>query len=129
MTKAEALYKFFASFSLIAYESDSVPTGDDAPAFPYVTYSLATDSMGTEVPLTMNLWYRDKPGYSALPDVVRKAEYISRTIGYGGTLLKCDGGPIWLKRGTPFVQYMGDPDDSNIRRAYINITAEFMTAD
>lgn len=129
MTKAEALYKFFASFSLVAYEADSVPNGDAAPEFPYITYSLATDSLGTEVPLSMNLWYRDKPGHSALPDVVRKAEYIGRAIGYGGTLLKCDGGTIWLKRGMPFVQYMGDPDDDLIRRAYINITTEFMTAD
>jgi hypothetical protein len=58
-----------------------------------------------------------------------KAEEISQTIGRGGIFLKCDGGSIWLKRGTPFAQNMGDDSDNLIKRKYLNITAEFFTAD
>ena len=129
MTKAQALNKFFSSFSLLAYEEDSVPQGASAPVFPYATYSLVTDSLGTDVPLTLNLWYRDGNMYSSLPELVHKVEEISRYIGRGGTVIPCDGGAIWLRRGSPFSQIMGDPEDELIRRAYINITAEFLTAD
>lgn len=41
MTKAAALHSFFSGFGLTAYEENSVP--DDA-VFPYITYSLTTDS-------------------------------------------------------------------------------------
>ena len=40
-----------------------------------------------------------------------------------------DGGVLWLKRGTPFAQSMGDETDDLIKRKYLNITAEFLTAD
>lgn len=129
MTKAEALNKFFSSFSLLALEENSVPGGDSAPAFPYATYSLVLDSMGSDIPLTLNLWYRDKQLYSSLPEIIGKVDEISERIGRGGITIPCDGGFIWLKRGTPFAQIMGDPADELIRRAFINITAEFITAD
>jgi hypothetical protein len=47
----------------------------------------------------------------------------------GGKTLPCDGGAIWIKRGSPFSQNMGDPNDDLVKRKYINITAEFFTAD
>lgn len=128
MTKAQAINSFMSSFSLIAYEENFVPGGEASPAFPYITYSLITDSIGTDVPMSMNVWYRDRNGYSALPDLVAKIDEISATIGDGGTTIVCDGGYIWIRRGTPFVQYMGDPEDSLIKRAYINLTVEYLTA-
>jgi hypothetical protein len=57
------------------------------------------------------------------------AEEIAAAIGRGGVLLDCDSGKIWLKRGSPFAQSMGDPEDAMIKRKYLNITAEFLTAD
>ena len=129
MTKAQALNKFFSSFSLLALEDDSVPSGINAPAFPYATYSLIEDSMGADVPLTLNLWYRDRPSHSTLPELVHKVDEISKRIGRGGITVPCDGGFIWIRRGSPFSQIMGDPEDELVRRAYINITAEYMTAD
>ena len=44
MTKEQALYKFWISFGMQAYEENSVPS--DA-TFPYITYQLVTDSIGT----------------------------------------------------------------------------------
>lgn len=122
MTKAAAIYKFWSSFDLTAYEENSVPTG--AP-FPYLTYQLITDSFGNSIPLTASLWYRSESWLEANA----KAEEIAQSIGRSGKVIVCDGGAIWLKRGTPFAQSMGDSSDNLIKRKYLNITAEFFTAD
>lgn len=122
MTKAAAIYQFWNSFGLTAYEENSVP--DDA-AFPYITYQLVTDSFDYEIPLTASLWYRSE-SWTAIN---AKTEEISQKISRGGKIISCDGGAIWLKRGQPFAQSMGDESDNLIKRKYLNITAEFMTAD
>ena len=122
MTKAAAIYQFWNSFGLTAYEENSVP--DDA-AFPYITYQLVTDSFDREVPVTASLWYRSE-SWTAIN---AKTEEISQKISRGGKIISCDGGAIWLKRGQPFAQSMGDESDNLIKRKYINITAEFITAD
>lgn len=122
MTKASALYQFWNSFGLTAYEENTVP--DDA-AFPYITYQLVTDSFDREIPLSASLWYRSESWTS----INAKTEEISQKIRRGGKIISCDGGAIWLKRGQPFAQSMGDESDDLIKRKYLNITAEFMTAD
>ena len=122
MTKAAAIYQFWSSFGLTAYEENTVPT--DA-AFPYITYQLVTDSFDREIPLTASIWYRSE----SWAGINAKTEEISQKISRGGKVIPCDGGAIWLKRGQPFAQIMGDESDDLIKRKYINITAEFMTAD
>ena len=122
MTKAASIYQFWNSFGLAAYEENSVP--DDA-TFPYITYQLVTDSFDREIPLTASLWYRSE-SWTAIN---AKTEEISQTIGRGCKVITCDGGAIWLKRGKPLAQNMGDESDDIIKRKYLNITAEFMTAD
>lgn len=122
MTKAAAIYQFWSSFGLTAYEENTVPT--DA-ALPYITYQLVTDSFDREIPLTASLWYRSE----SWSGINSKTEEISQTISRGGKIIPCDGGAIWLKRGQPFAQSMGDESDDLIKRKYLNITAEFMTAD
>ena len=122
MTKAAAIYQFWNSFGLTAYEENSVP--DDA-AFPYITYQLVTDSFDREIPLTASLWYRGE-SWTAINS---KTEEISQKISRGGKIISCDGGAIWLKRGQPFAQSMGDESDNLVKRKYLNITAEFITAD
>ena len=122
MTKAAAIYQFWNSFGLTAYEENTVPT--DA-AFPYITYQLVTDSFDREVPVTASLWYRSE-SWTAIN---AKTEEISQKISRGGKIISCDGGAIWLKRGQPFAQSMGDESDNLIKRKYLNITAEFLTAD
>ena len=121
MTKAAAIYQFWSGFGLTAYEENTVPT--DA-TFPYITYQLVTDSFDREVAATASLWYRGE----SWTDINAKTEEIARFIGGGGCLLDCDSGFIWLKRGTPFAQNMGDESDDLIKRKYINVTVEYMTA-
>ena len=122
MTKAAAIYQFWNSFGLTAYEENTVP--NDA-ALPYITYQLVTDSFGLEIQITASLWYRSE-SWTAIN---AKTEEISQTISRGGKIISCDGGAIWLKRGQPFAQNMRDESDDLIKRKYLNITAEFITAD
>ena len=122
MTKAAAIYQFWSSFGLTAYEENTVP--DDA-TFPYITYQLVTDSFDREIPLSASLWYRSE----SWTGINAKTEEISQKISRGGKIISCDGGAIWLKRGQPFAQNMGDESDDLIKRKYINITADFITAD
>lgn len=55
MTKAEAVYAFFSSFGIPAYESGSVP---DGAGFPRITYDLVTGDYGQEASFSGSLWYR-----------------------------------------------------------------------
>ena len=121
MTKAAAIYQFWSSFGLTAYEENTVP--EDA-VFPYVTYQLVTDSFDREVAATASLWYRGE-SWTAIN---AKTEEIAQHIGLGGKIIKCDGGRIWIKRGQPFAQNMGDESDDLIKRKYLNLTFEFFTA-
>lgn len=124
MTKAEVLQAFWSSFGLKAYEENYIPpTPSDVPDFPYITYQLHTDSFGEEVALSASLWYRSR-SWAAIN---AKTEEISDAVSRGGVLLRCDDGAIWLKRGSPFAQSMGDPTDIMIKRKYLNLTAEFIT--
>lgn len=122
MTKEKVLYYVANGFKIPAYEENTVPT--DA-TFPYITYQVVTDSFGSEVPITLSLWYRS----TSWLEINEKAREISVAVGRGGFIVPCDGGRIWIKRGTPFAQNMGDESDDLIKRKLINITAEFLTVD
>lgn len=122
MTKAAAIHSFWSSFGLPAYEENAVPQDVE---FPYLTYTVVTDSFGVQTALTANLWYRS----SSWTAINAKTEEISTAISRGGIILPCDGGAVWLQRGSPFAQSLGGEADELIKRKYINITAEFFTAD
>lgn len=122
MTKAAAIYQFWNGFGLTAYEENTVPT--DA-AFPYITYQLVTDSFDSDVAATASIWYSSE-SWTAIN---AKTEEIAKYIGLGGKIIKCDGGRIWIKRGQPFAQNMGDESDDLIKRKYLNLTIEYFIAD
>ena len=120
MTKDKVLHAWFSQF-LPAYPTSNVP--EDA-VFPWLTYELITGSWDSGViALTVNLWYYTES--EAIPNA--KAQELSDSIGYGGVTLPCDGGFIWLKRGSPWCQNIQDDTDPNIKRRYINVRAEYMT--
>lgn len=122
MTLAAAIYNFLSRYGLPVYEETSVPTGDNAPDFPYLTYALVTGYWGDgEQPLSVNLWYRTTSNVE--PN--SKAQQIGDDIGLGGVQISYDSGTVWIKRGTPFCQSLADSSDPNIKRRYINLTIEF----
>ena len=121
VTKDKALHAWFSSFGIPAYTSASVPQD---VAFPWITYDLVTGAWEEgEVGLTVNIWYYTES--EAIPNA--KAAEISKAIGLGGVTIPCDEGMIWIKRGSPFCQSLYDESDRNIKRRYLNITAEFET--
>lgn len=122
MNKAAAIYQFWSSFGLTAYEENTV--SEDA-VFPYLTYQLVTDSFDREIAATASLWYRGE-SWTAIN---AKTEEISKKIGASGKKIAVDGGGIWIKRGQPFAQNMGDESDDLIKRKYINISIVFITQD
>lgn len=117
MTAEQAIHAFWSSFGLVAYDENSVP---DEATLPYITYSLSYDSFDNEVMMNASIWYRSLSWQS----VTNKYHEISDYIGDGGVQLKTDNGSVWMKRGSPFANRLGD-DDKNIKRALINISAEF----
>ena len=123
MTKEAALYNFWSMFGLPAYEENSVPSGEDGAEFPYITYQVVTDSFGNNVALTGSVWYRS----TSWKEANAKAQEISDKISRGGVMISCDGGVVWIRRGVPFAQSMGDDSDDLIKRKYINIVAEYIT--
>lgn len=125
MNKAEALHTFWSSFGLKAYDENTIPTGDKLPQLPYITYSTQTDSIGNILALTGSIWYRS----SSWKEVEQKAEEVAEKVGKSGYYLcRLDNGYLWITKGTPFSQRMSDPADDMIRRVYINLHGEFLTA-
>ena len=123
MNKFEAIQAFWSSFGLKAYDASTVPTGDLKPEYPYITYDVTVGSLGEYTAMSASIWYYGS-GWSA---AVTKMTEIETAIGRGGVMLPCDGGAVWIKRGSPFAQRTPDPNDM-IRRILLNIEAEFVTA-
>lgn len=122
MTKAAALQQWFEQF-LPAYTTANVP--EDA-VFPWLTYEYITGAWNGDedtVGLTVNLWYYTE----SEKEPNTKAQEISEALGIGGVQIPCDGGFIWLQRGSPFCQSIRDDTDNKISRRYINITAKYFT--
>jgi hypothetical protein len=120
MTKEQAYHAFLVPFCWPVYDENTVP--DDA-SLPRITYSFSDAEFGDPVAMSMSVWDRSTSWVA----VTNKANEIYNTIGLGGKIIPFDDGYIWVKRGQPFSQRMSDEDDS-IRRIYINLEVEYLTA-
>ena len=120
MNKAQALQSFWSSFDIPAYDETTVP--DDA-TMPYITYEVATGALEQYITMTASIWYRSQ----SWKDITLKAEEVAQAIGYGGKLITLERGYLYIVKGTPFAQRMGDDNDSDIRRMILNIEAEYLT--
>ncbi len=120
MTKEQAYHAFLAGLGWKAYDENTVP---DNSALPYMTYSLSVAEFGDPVSMSVSVWDRS----TSWATVTNKADELYNAIGLGGKIIPFDGGYIWVKRGQPFSQRMSDEDDS-IRRIYINLEVEYLTA-
>ena len=126
MNKAQAIQSFWSSFGIPAYDQSTIPNADSPdhrPEPPYITYEVIEDSLNTPVALSGSIWYRS----TSWKDITLKAQEIAADIGYGHKIIKIDGGYLYITKGSPFAQRMSDEDDS-IRRIYINLMVEFLTA-
>ena len=116
MTPEAAIYSFLNGFSIPAYASSSVPdqSSPEWQGFPYITYDLVLGEWGQpEVNMPVNVWYRT-----------------DSEAGMGGVTLPCDGGMLWVKKGSPWAQAVTvEGEDEKVKRRYININIEFLTID
>lgn len=121
MTPEAAIYGFLAGFGVPAYASASVPEQAD---FPYLTYDLTVGEWSSgEANLTVNAWFRTDS--EAIPNAFVRV--MATAIGMGGVTVPCDGGMLWLKRGTPWAQsVLAAGDDEKVKRRYLNIDVEFL---
>lgn len=128
MDKAQAIHAFWSSFSWLAIDEQSAyDTGTmEALGDPdrYITYELATGSLGDSIQLTASLWHRS----TSWASISQKAEEIAAFIGYGGRMIPVDGGYLWIKLVNPFSRRMPDESDRDFRRIVLNIAVDFLTA-
>lgn len=117
-----AIQSFFGGFGLNAYPAISVPTGEDAPNFPYLTYVANTDSEMGRVMVTASVFYRS----TSWIDCNAKVDEISRAIG-DKTVVECDNGAIIIRKGSPWAQPMGDDSDNMIKRKILNMEFLYVT--
>ena len=123
MTPEAAIQSFLSGFDMPAYASAAVP---DGALLPYLTYDLVVPDWGTEASMAVNLWFRTTG--EAVPNA--KVREIGRAIGHGGVILRCDGGAVWVKKGSPWAQAVtvaGEAD--SVTRRYLNVDLEFFTFD
>lgn len=123
MDRDQAIHSFWSSFGLKAYDENTVP--DNALANNggrYLTYTVINTGFNKPVLASASLWYRDT-SWSA---IAAKTQQISDALGEGGSLVAYDDGALWVKRGSPFAQRMGDEDDT-IRRVYINVELDYLS--
>ena len=121
MDRSQALYSFWHSFGLEAYDETDLP--DDA-TMPYITYETEIGDLYTPMALTASIWARSTEWHW----ITDKVEEIFDAIGPGGITVPYTGGMLWIKRGAPFAQRIAEPGDREIRRYYLNIEADHLSA-
>lgn len=127
MTPEAAIYQWLSGFGIPAYMASSVPDQDGPmwQGFPYITYDLVIGNWGgAEVNMPVNLFDRTE----SEAKLNAKVRQISEELGIGGVTIPCDGGMLWLKKGSPWAQSMLiEGEDEGVKRRYININIEFLT--
>lgn len=118
MNKYQALHSFWSGFSLKVYDETSVP---DNATLPYITYEVSGGSFDDTLFQTASLWYRS----SSWTGIQTKEQQISEFIG-GGHIVCYDGGAMWIRKGSPWMQRMSESSDDTIRRIVLNTIVEFI---
>lgn len=124
MTPEAAIQQWMEGFGIPAYAFTSTPSDAE---FPYLTYELVEgDWMAGEVNMPVNIWYRTDS--EAAPNA--KVRELSQALGVGGMTLSCDGGMLWLKKGSPWAQAVRvEGEDDKIKRRYVNVNVEYLLTD
>lgn len=121
MTPEAALHQFWSGFGIPAYAASSTPENAE---YPYITYETVMGEWGAgEVNTNVNVWYYTDS--EALPNA--KVRQIASAIGLGGIQLKCDGGTLWLKKGSPWAQSVVSESNTSVKRRYLNVDIEYQT--
>ena len=121
MDSYEALYKFWSSFGIPAYEENSVPTGGDYPAYPYITYEAPMGGFNADIFANGYIWTRSNSCLTA--DSL--ALQIHERLKNGGELWLFDGGSLWITAEDNFASNMGDQSDNLIKRKILSVVLHY----
>ena len=117
MNEWTAINTFWNSFTIPAYDENTVP--DDA-TMPYITYEAKIGEFGDKLLLSASLWYKSM-SWQAISE---KSKQISDYVE-GGASVSYGTGRMWITKGSPFAQRLSEPSDSQVRRMLIQISVEF----
>lgn len=120
MNKEQSLHKFWNSFDVPAYDSITVPD-EMRNVYPRITYNVVISEFGIPTALMASIW--DKS--TSWERITGIAEKIDSEVSNGGKMTEYTDGMIWIKKGTPFMSRMADPDDT-IRRIIVNVEIEYL---
>lgn len=119
MDKWEALYDFWSSFGIPAYDELKAQKTE----YPYITYEAATSSFDNIVAISASIWDRS----TSFETVDKKADEIKQYIEsmgcpeiYGGRYR------VFIGNST-YSRHANDPDDDQIVRSILSVNFEFMT--
>ena len=115
-TRTAALAAWLGGFGMPAYSAQAVPDGTEPP---YLTFTPVSGAWG-DGEQAFQLEQKIKAVANA------DAEAIGRALGLGGVMLPCDGGGLWVKRGSPFWQAV-DSGEPGVKRRYVNLSIENIT--
>ena len=116
MNREQAIHAFWSSFSIPAYDENTVP--ENAPSR-YITYNVVVDTINNVVYGSATVWDRSR----SWEFVTEKAHEIAD--GLNGHFIKYDNGAILLYNGSPKYRRIATGDD-NTRGIVINIGYEFL---
>lgn len=122
MDKQQALYTFWhEATGLEAYEESKIP---DKAVLPYCTYQTITGALDEPVFPIGHIWVKktDDVSWNALDGYLAKLEaYLNR----GRLIAMDDQGVLFVTRGTPFAQRVGD--DVGAVGYLINLGVEYFS--
>lgn len=119
----QALFSFWSSFGVPAYEENSVPDADEI-SFPYITYQAVRGGFGADTVASASIWTRSTSWLQADTLADAALEKLGGRSG-GGYVQRHDGGGIWITAEDNFAQNMGDPDDDMIKRKLLTVALRF----
>lgn len=118
--RKQALYNFWSSFGLPAYEETSVPEG---AKMPYITYEASVGGFDAVLSLSASIWDRTTGGTALIDSKADEIEQYIKAMGCP----KIRGGRFRAYTDGVFSQTMGDPEDRLIKRNILTVYFEFMT--
>lgn len=124
MTPEAALHAFLSGMGMPAYPRAAVPDGAELP---YLTYPLTVGYWdGGEVNIPITMWFRTTS--EAIPNAA--VRHVKEVVPRGGVVVPCDGGALWVKRGSPFAQaLLVEGEEDGVKRRLVNLDVEYMTVE
>ena len=121
MDRWQAVYNFWSSFGIPAYEENSVPDLKDL-TFPYITYQARASAFDYNASGNASIWSRN----TSWTEADGLSDMIMTRLQDGGENVPYTGGVIWITAGAPFSQSMSDPSGALVKRKLLTVTYNFL---